>query len=128
MALHMAGSPVLLYASVHCAAATENFLVLEHHNVDATHYEDLIEGVPKPFVDKDGFVQVPDGAGLGITLNEEAIKAAIRRTGGDPEKLYFPPSDEWNKERSHDRQWSLDSSPDGQRLVSNDLAAESAAK
>ncbi len=134
MALHMAGSPVLLFGSVHCAAATENFLVLEHHNVDTAHYEDLIEGVPKPFVDKDGFVPVPDAPGLGITLNEEAIKAAIRRTGGEPEKLYFPPTDEWNKERSNDRQWSRSLFPESQpvraqaRRVSSTTGQCSAAK
>lgn len=108
MAMHMAGSPVLLFASVHCAAATENFLVLECHDVDTPHYEDLVEGVEKPFVGKTGFVEVPNGPGLGITLNEEAVKEMIRRQGRDPEKLYFPPTDEWDKERSHDRQWSLD--------------------
>src|SRR5262249_42738130 len=31
MALHMAGTPVSTFASVHCAAATENFIALEHH-------------------------------------------------------------------------------------------------
>jgi L-alanine-DL-glutamate epimerase-like enolase superfamily enzyme len=106
MALHMAGSPILLFASVHCAAATENFLVLEHHDADTGHYEDLVDGVPKPFLGQDGFVPVPDGPGLGITLNEQAIKDALRRQGRDPEKLYFPPTNEWDKERSHDRLWS----------------------
>jgi hypothetical protein len=43
---------------------------------------------------------------LGITLNEEAIKEVLRRNGQDPEKLYFPPTEEWNRERSHDRLWS----------------------
>ena len=33
MAMHMAGTPVCAMASVHCAAATENFLVLENHSV-----------------------------------------------------------------------------------------------
>jgi hypothetical protein len=57
-------------------------------------------------VDKEGFMAVPDGPGLGINLNEEAIKEAIRRGGKDPAKLYFPPTEEWNTERSGDRQWS----------------------
>jgi hypothetical protein len=51
-------------------------------------------------------VQVPNGPGLGITLNEQAIKDALRRGGGDPDKLYFPPTDQWNRERSYDRPWS----------------------
>ena len=105
MAMHMAGSPVGLFASVHCAAATENFLVLECHDVDNPSYDDLVDGVPKPLV-KDGFVQVPDGPGLGIELNEEAVKDALRRRERDPEKEFFPPTDAWNSERSHDRQWS----------------------
>lgn len=106
MALHMAGSPVSLFASIHCAAATENFMVLEHHDADTAHYDDLVDGVPKPFLGKDGFVQVPDGPGLGITLNEEALKEGLRRQGLDPEKQFFPPTEEWNRERSHDRLWS----------------------
>ncbi|MHC4402773.1 MAG: mandelate racemase/muconate lactonizing enzyme family protein [Planctomycetota bacterium] len=106
MAMHMAGSPVLLFASVHCAAATENFLVMEHHDVDTSHYDSLVEGVPKPIVESDGFVGVPDAPGLGIELNEEAIKDAIQRRGGDPEKEFFPPTREWDNERSNDRLWS----------------------
>ena len=66
MALHMAGNPVTLFSSVHCAAATENFLVMEHHNVDDAWYDELVTGVPKPLMDKEGFIPVPDGPGLGI--------------------------------------------------------------
>jgi L-alanine-DL-glutamate epimerase-like enolase superfamily enzyme len=105
MAMHMAGSPVGLFGSLHCAAATENFLVLEHHDVDTRHYDDLVEGVPKPIVQR-GFVTVPDGPGLGITLNEEAIAEHLRHDGLDPKDILFPPSDHWNEEKSWDRTWS----------------------
>jgi L-alanine-DL-glutamate epimerase-like enolase superfamily enzyme len=105
MAMHMAGSPVGLFGSVHCAAATDNFLVLEHHDVDTAHYDDLVEGVPKPIMRK-GFVPVPDTPGLGITLNEEAIKEHLRRKGLDLDRVFFPPSDRWNEEDSWDRTWS----------------------
>lgn len=105
MAMHMAGSPVGLMGSVHCAAATENFLALEHHDVDTTHYDDLIEGVPKPIV-QGGYVPVPDGPGLGISLNEEAIREHLAHEGLDPAEAFFPPSDRWNNERSWDRHWS----------------------
>jgi L-alanine-DL-glutamate epimerase-like enolase superfamily enzyme len=100
MALHMAGSPVTLFASVHCAAATENFLVMEHHNADDAWYDQLIAGVPKPLV-QDGFIKVPDGPGLGIELNEAEVK---RHLGAD--ERYFAPTPEWNDERSWDRLWS----------------------
>jgi L-alanine-DL-glutamate epimerase-like enolase superfamily enzyme len=106
MALHMAGSPVGLYASVHCAAATENFMAMEFHSADVSWYDDLVDGVMKPIVGTDGFVVVPDKPGLGFELNEEAVKESMRRGGRDPEKDYFPPTDEWNEERSHDRLWS----------------------
>jgi len=106
MAMHMAGTPVALFAAIHCAAATENFLVLEHHGVDVSNYDDLVNGVAKPLMGKDGFIPVPDGPGLGIELNEEAIKENMRRRGQDPEKTFFPPTEQWNTERSMDRQWS----------------------
>ncbi len=43
MAMHMAGSPVCFMANVHCAAATQNFLALEHHSVDSPWWENLVK-------------------------------------------------------------------------------------
>ena len=103
MALHMAGGPVTMFASVHCAAATDNFLVMEHHGVDDPQYDTVADGVEKPLVGKDGFVAVPNKPGLGLELNEEAIKRGLK----DPQKEFFPPTTEWNNERSHDRLWSM---------------------
>ena len=58
MAMHFAGSPVSCMANVHCAAATNNFLVLENHSVDVPWWSDLVQGVEKPIVNH-GFVTVP---------------------------------------------------------------------
>ena len=44
---------------------------------------------------------VPDGPGLGIELNLEVVKEHLERDSD-----LFGPSDEWNKDRSHDRLWS----------------------
>lgn len=99
MAMHFAGSPVSFMANVHCAAATENFLCLEHHSVDVPWWEDLVTGIPKPIV-QDGFAVVPDLPGLGVELNEEVIREHLREPG------YFEPTPEWNEERSWDRLWS----------------------
>jgi L-alanine-DL-glutamate epimerase-like enolase superfamily enzyme len=100
MAMHNATSPVAFMANVHCAAATSNFLVLENHAVDRPEWGDIIDGVEKPIVNK-GFVRVPDGPGLGFTLNEEAIKKQMREPG------YFEPTPQWDiKERVNDRLWS----------------------
>jgi L-alanine-DL-glutamate epimerase-like enolase superfamily enzyme len=99
MAMHFAGSPVSCMANVHCAAATENFLVLENHSVDVPWWNDLVEGIEKPIVNH-GFITVPDKPGLGITLNDEVMKQHLLEPG------YFEPTPEWDKERSHDRLWS----------------------
>jgi L-alanine-DL-glutamate epimerase-like enolase superfamily enzyme len=100
MAMHMANSPVSAFASVHVAAATENFLVLENHSVDRPEWDDIVDGVEKPIVNK-GFIKVPETPGLGFTLNEEMVKKYLREPG------YFEPTPQWdNKERINDRLWS----------------------
>ena len=73
MAMHFAGTPVSCMASVHCAAATENFLALENHSLDVPWWDDLVDGIEKPIVNH-GYIKVPDKPGLGITLNEESVK------------------------------------------------------
>ena len=100
MAMHMAGSPISCLANVHCAAATENFFVMENHSVDIPWWGDLVNGLEKPIVNK-GFIKVPEGPGLGISsLNEEVIKGHLAEPG------YFEPTEAWDKERSNDRLWS----------------------
>ena len=99
IAMHFAGTPVSFMANVHCAAATENFLVLEHHSVDVPWWQDLVTGLDKPLV-REGFVSVPEKPGLGIEPNEEVIKQHLVEPG------YFAPTPEWDKERSWDRLWS----------------------
>jgi L-alanine-DL-glutamate epimerase-like enolase superfamily enzyme len=98
MAMHMAGSPVSCYANVHCAAATENFLVLENHDVDRPEWGDIVTVQDGPIVQK-GFIKVPSGPGLGFQINEEALKKQVK--GG-----YFEPTTEWDKDRANDRLWS----------------------
>ncbi len=99
MAMHFAGTPVSCMANVHCAAATENFLVLENHSVDVPWWNDMVDGIEKPIVNK-GFITVPDNPGLGITLNDEVVKQHLLEPG------YFEPTPEWDRERSWDRLWS----------------------
>lgn len=101
MALHMSALPVAQMASVHCAAATENFIALEHHHVDVPWWNDLVTGLPDPLI-RDGFITVPDAPGLGIELNEDAIREHLNET----DLGYFRSTDEWNEIQSHDRLWS----------------------
>ena len=88
-------------ANVHCAAATENFIALEHHSLDVPWWESLVQDAGgQPLVEK-GFAIVPDTPGLGVELNEEMVKQHLR-----PDSGYFEPTPEWDKERSNDRHWS----------------------
>ena len=101
MAMHFAGTPISCMANVHCAAATENFLVMENHSVDVPWWNDLVEGVEKPIVNH-GFITVPDKPGLGVTLNEEVVKAHLSRD----DRGFFEPTTDWNNVRANDRLWS----------------------
>lgn len=101
MAMHMAGSPIAVMASVHCAAATENFIALENHSLDIGWWDDLVTGIEKPII-KNGYIRVPESPGLGIELNEDMVKEHL-----DPnDPGYLEPTDEWDKECSWDRLWS----------------------
>jgi L-alanine-DL-glutamate epimerase-like enolase superfamily enzyme len=100
MAMHYAGLPIGCMASVHCAAATENFLALENHSLDVPWWQDLVEGIEKPVINK-GYISVPEKPGLGVTLNEDLVRQHLKPGTG-----YFEPTPEWDKERSWDRLWS----------------------
>ncbi len=101
MALHMAGTPISTVASVHCAAATENFIALEHHFSEVPFWNDFIDGLPKPLI-QDGYIAVPEKPGLGFEINEEAFKEHLVEW----DKGFFEPTPEWDRANSHDRLWS----------------------
>jgi len=101
MALHMAGTPISTLASVHCAAATENFIALEHHFSEVPFWGDFIDGIPKPII-QGGYIQVPEGPGLGFTVNEAAIRAHLVPW----DQGYFEPTPQWDELHSWDRLWS----------------------
>ena len=101
MAMHMAAMPIAQMASVHCAAATENFVVLENHYVDVPWWNDIVSGLPDTII-QDGYMMVTEAPGLGIELNDEAVKEHI----SDKDPGFFEPTDAWNDVRSHDRLWS----------------------
>jgi L-alanine-DL-glutamate epimerase-like enolase superfamily enzyme len=103
MAMHQAGTPVSFMANVHCAAATQNFLALEHHSVDLAWWEGLVKTTDgRKLIDK-GYAPVPLTApGLGIELIDEEVKKHLHAS----DKNYFAPTKEWDEKRSHDRTYS----------------------
>lgn len=80
-ALHMSGSPFTFVCSLHIAAGIPELLAMEHHYVDLSWYDSLVDGVAKPLMQK-GYAAVPDGPGLGITPNDTAMKAHLASGSG----------------------------------------------
>jgi L-alanine-DL-glutamate epimerase-like enolase superfamily enzyme len=99
--MHMAGTPISTMASVHCAAATENFIALEHHFADLPFWDDFIDGVSKPII-QDGYIPVPDKPGLGFKINEDTIREHLV----SDDQGFFEQTAAWDVERSWDRLWS----------------------
>jgi L-alanine-DL-glutamate epimerase-like enolase superfamily enzyme len=81
IAPHNISSPVGTLASAHFCAAIPNFLVLEFHASDVPFWNELVEGIPKPII-QNGYIRVPEGAGLGVKLNEEVARKYARK--GEP--------------------------------------------
>lgn len=103
MAMHQAGTPISFMANVHCAAATQNFLALEHHSIDLPWWESLVKTTDGRQLITKGFANIPLTApGLGIELNEEMVKQHLHPN----DKTYFAPTPQWNDRRSHDRIFS----------------------
>ena len=103
MAMHQAGTPVSFMANVHCAAATQNFLALEHHSVDLPWWEDMVKTTDNRKLITKGYANIPTTApGLGIELNDEVIKQHLHPS----DKTYFAPTPQWDDKRSHDRIFS----------------------
>ncbi len=103
MAMHQAGTPISFMANVHCAAATQNFLALEHHSVDLPWWEGMVKTTDgRKLIDK-GYAPVPLSApGLGIELIDEEVKKHLHAS----DTTYFVPTKEWDEKRSHDRTYS----------------------
>ena len=71
IAPHNVCSPVGAVAEMHLGATLVNFLILEYHAEFYTeHYFTVTEGFPRQ---KDGYVELPDSPGLGLSLDEEEI-------------------------------------------------------
>ena len=101
MAMHFAGTPVSFMANVHCAAATENFVALEHHSMDVPWWESLVRTTGGNALVEKGFAIVPNSPGLGVEVNDEVVKQHLR-----PKSGYFEPTPQWDEIRSNDRLWS----------------------
>jgi L-alanine-DL-glutamate epimerase-like enolase superfamily enzyme len=96
--IHNNNGPITLMASVHAAAAGDQFLACEYHTADEPHFLDRIKRTDAPgdpIIDK-GYVTVPNGPGLGLEIDMDALKASLREPG------LFEPTTQWDNETSFD--------------------------
>lgn len=76
LAPHNVGGPVATAASLHVAAVVENFKIQEHFNDFADAWvKQAASGVPEVV---DGYFAVPTAPGLGVTLDEDFVRAHPR--------------------------------------------------
>ncbi|MBO0875755.1 MAG: D-galactonate dehydratase, partial [Pseudonocardia sp.] len=81
LAPHCPLGPIALAASLQVAFATPNFLIQEqsigiHYNTDAELLDYVLDR--EPFAFPDGFVTRTDAPGLGIDIDEAAVRRADR--------------------------------------------------
>ncbi len=88
VAPHNPLGPISLASCIHLDASIPNFLVQEHPgNPDKS---DLGVGyIKEPFVIKNGYIDVPTKPGLGIELDEEALKDKIYDGKWTTPRQYF---------------------------------------
>ncbi len=73
MAPHNTNSAVGTVAELHLDAAMPNFLIQEYHaEFYEPHYFKVIQGLPRQ---KAGYVSLPDGPGLGISVDDELLES-----------------------------------------------------
>jgi L-alanine-DL-glutamate epimerase-like enolase superfamily enzyme len=76
MMVHSNATPIGYAAGVHAIAATQNFLAMEWHQPQPAWHKDICD---KGDLVVKGYIPVPTGPGLGINVNEEAIRAVCRQ-------------------------------------------------
>ena len=81
LAPHCPLGPIALAACLQVDAISPNFLVQEHVSLGAGYLKN-------PFVIESGHIPVPQGPGLGIEVDEEAVKAKLYDGGWETPRLY----------------------------------------
>ena len=73
VAPHSAADPLGIVASVHAMAGTPNFLIMEYAGGGGEGF------FTEPLQMTNGFVELPDGPGLGVALDPEGLEANTHR-------------------------------------------------
>ncbi|PSP55767.1 enolase [Halobacteriales archaeon QS_1_67_19] len=70
VAMHNVSSPVATMASAHVGTAIPNALAVEYHSYQLDWWEDLVE----EDVIEDGYIDIPEKPGLGVTLDMDVVE------------------------------------------------------
>ena len=65
-----------------CATLPDNYIAFEYPIANPAWWSELVQGLPNPIV-KEGFIEVWDKPGLGITLNAEAARPHLSEEDKD---------------------------------------------
>jgi L-alanine-DL-glutamate epimerase-like enolase superfamily enzyme len=74
IAPHNMASPITAIAAAHICSTIPNFLALEYHSHNIPLWSTLLD-IKHPI--QQGYIAVPDGAGLGISLDEAELAAHL---------------------------------------------------
>ena len=77
MLCHNMCTPVGTIASAHACLAIRSFLTLESDSVELPYWQDLIEHDGPVY--KNGHLEIPNHAGLGVELNEEVCRQHLAK-------------------------------------------------
>jgi L-alanine-DL-glutamate epimerase-like enolase superfamily enzyme len=72
---HNVCSPIGTVASCHACASMRNFIIMEFHAQDVPWWDALLD-TTEPLI-QGGYIQLPSGPGLGVTLNEDVARAHL---------------------------------------------------
>ena len=75
VAPHNPLGPLATAINVHFAATTHNFLILEYHSDGESPRRDVLV---EPMQLRDGYLELPEGPGWGVELNEAALSTEFR--------------------------------------------------
>ena len=90
MMVHSNATPIGYACAAHTIAACENFLAMEWHQTQPAWHKELTD---KGDLVVNGFIPVPEGPGLGIKINEEAMKHLCR-----PGEFFTDPTTYWDSQ------------------------------
>jgi L-alanine-DL-glutamate epimerase-like enolase superfamily enzyme len=98
MMVHSNATPIGYAAGVHAIAACQNFLAMEWHMPQPAWHKDLTD---KGDLVVKGYIPVPTGPGLGIKVNEEAMRPLCR-----PGEFFTDPTTYWDSQFGGDKAYT----------------------